>query len=143
MSPRLRYSLLTGTLARAAGAFVGLVGNMALAQSAEAARAGDWDEAAAKARRAADWAPWSPEPWQRLGQAQLAEGDLDAARASFRTALGKDERDWNLWFDLARASAGAAQRDALARATALNPLSPEIAQFREELAGLGTIEVEG
>ncbi len=143
MSPRLRYGLLTGTLALAAVAFVGLVGNMALAESAEAARAGDWQQSESKARRAATWAPWSPEPWQRIGQAQLAEGELAAARASFRQAIAKDERDWNLWLDLARASEGKAQLAALERATKLNPLSPEIAQLRQELAELGTIEVGG
>jgi O-antigen ligase len=143
MSPRLRYGLLTGTLALAAVAFVGLVGNMALAQSADAARAGDWDQSESKARRAETWAPWSPEPWQRIGQAQLGRGELANARASFRTAIAHDERDWNLWLDLARASAGKAQLDALAQATKLNPLSPEIAQLRKELAELGTIEVEG
>jgi len=143
MGPRLRYGLLTGTLLLAAVAFVGLVGNMALAQSADAARAGDWGESESKARRAATWAPWSPEPWQKIGEAQLARGELAAAQASFRKAIAKDERDWELWFDLARASEGPALQRALAEATRLNPLSPEVAQLRKELAELGTIEVGG
>jgi len=143
MGPRLRYGLLTGTLLLAAVAFVGLVGNMALAQSADAARAGDWGESESKARRAATWAPWSPEPWQKIGEAQLARGELAAAQASFRKAIAKDERDWELWLDLARASEGPALERALAEATRLNPLSPEVAQLRKELAELGTIEVGG
>ena len=143
MSPRLRYGLLTGTLVLAAVAFVGLVGNMALAQSADAARAGDWGESESKARRAATWAPWSPEPWQKIGEAQLARGELAAAQDSFRKAIAKDERDWELWLDLARASEGPALERALAEATRLNPLSPEVAQLRKELAELGTIEVGG
>ncbi len=143
MSPRLRYGLLAGTLALAAVAFVGLVGNMALAESGKAARAGDWAKSESQARRAATWAPWSPEPWRLVGEAQLARGELAQARASFRKAIGKDERDWSLWLDLARASEGKAQLAALAQATRLNPLSPEIAQLRTELAELGTIQVGG
>lgn len=143
MSPRLRYGLLAGTLALAAVVFVGLVGNMALAQSANAARAGDWAESESKARRAATWAPWSPEPWQKIGEAQLARGELAAARESFHKAIAKDERDWSLWLDLARASEGPALQRALAEATRLNPLSPEVAQLRTELAEQGTIQVGG
>lgn len=143
MGPRLRYSLLAATLALAAVAFVGLVGNMALAQSADAARAGDWAQSESHARRAETWAPWAPEPWQRIGEAQLARGELRAAQESFRAAIERDERDWELWLDLARASTGRAQRRALAEAKRLNPLSPEIAQLRKELAELGTIEVGG
>lgn len=143
MSPRLRYGLLAGTLALAAVAFVGLVGNMALSESGKAARAGDWAKSESQARRAATWAPWSPEPWRLVGEAQLARGKLADARESFRTAIGKDERDWSLWLDLARASGGRAQLAALDQASRLNPLSPEVAQFRTELAELGTIEVGG
>ncbi len=142
-SPRLRYSLLGGTLLLITVAFVGLVGSMALAQSADVARAADWEESERKARRAATWAPWSPEPWQRIGESQLARGELGNARASFRKAIAKDEGDWSLWLDLARASEGRAQLDALAQATRLNPLSPEVAQLRQELGEVGTIEVGG
>ena len=63
----------------------------------------------------------------------LGEGDDSAARASFRDAIEKDERDWVLWFDLARASEGRLQRRALRKASRLNPLSLEIADFRTEL----------
>ena len=141
MGPRLRLSLLAGTLVLAAVAFVGLVGNMSLAQSADAAQAADWDEAESKARRAATWAPWSPEPWQAVGRAQLARGDVGPAAASFRKAIVKDDGDWNLWLDLARATEGRAQQAAIRRALALNPLSPEIAQLRKELGEVGVIEV--
>jgi hypothetical protein len=142
--PRLRLGLLAAALAVAAVAFVGLVGSMSLAQAQGAARDGDWEQAEAKARRAATWAPWSPEPWRELGEAQLARGRLADARASFREALAKDDGDWSLWFDLARASTGRTQQEALARAAALNPRSPEIAQLRHELGELGGgIEVAG
>jgi hypothetical protein len=118
-------------------AFVGLVGNAELARSGTAARAGNWTSAAAHARRAHTWAPWSSEPWQALGEAQLALGELKQARSSLRHAIAKSSNDWTIWFDLARSSDGAAQHTALARAVSLNPLSPEIKELDQELVAEG------
>ena len=81
----------------------------------------------------AGWAAWSAQPWQALGETELAHGRLPAARASFARAIGKDRTDWELWLDLAFASTGKPQRVALAQAARLNPLSPEVAQFRRSL----------
>jgi cytochrome c-type biogenesis protein CcmH/NrfG len=141
LSPRVRAGGIAAVLVVMAVAFVGLVGNIQLSRAADAARDGNWRSAASHARTARTWAPWSSQPWQQLGEAQLALGQDGAARASFRKAIAKSPKDWNLWFDLARASAGKAQQEALARATKLNPLSPEIAQLRAELAGQGQISV--
>jgi hypothetical protein len=58
---------------------------------------------------------------------------LAAARVSYRKAIAKDPHDWSLWYELAGASGGAARERALAQASRLNPLSPEIAEVREEL----------
>jgi hypothetical protein len=132
-SRRVRAGALAAVLAIMVAAFVGLVGNMALSQSARAARAGNWTGSIDQARQAKSWAPWSPEPHRRIGDAELALGRSSRARASYRQAIDKAPRDWSLWFDLARASTGAERRRALARAAELNPLSPEIAQFRKEL----------
>ena len=77
--------------------------------------------------------PWSSEPWRHLGEAQLGRGQLRAARASFRRALAKDPQDWSLWFDIALATRGREQAQALARAERLNPLGSEVQQLREEL----------
>jgi tetratricopeptide (TPR) repeat protein len=133
MSPRLRYGLLGATLFVMVVAFVGLVGNMSLAQASTAAGKGDWSRSAKDARRAHTWAPWSSEPYRVLGEAQLGEGDTKNAIASFNKAIAKSPDDWNLWFDLARATTGHAQRDALRHAKQLNPLSPEIAELQKEL----------
>lgn len=119
-----------------------LAGTIAQAQSSDAARAGSWAKSESQARRAATWAPWSPEPWRLVGEAQLARGELGLAQDSFRKAIGKDRGDWSLWLDLARASEGRARLAALERASRLNPLSPEIAQLSAELAEQGTIQVE-
>jgi hypothetical protein len=142
LTPRVRYGIVGLVLAVMAVAFVGLVGNIELSRAATAAGNGNWAASARDAKRAETWAPWSSQPWQALGEAQLGAGDLAAARASFRTAIRKSPKDWNLWFDLARASLGRAQARALAQAARLNPLSPEIAEFRREIAGDGTITVE-
>ena len=121
-SLRFRLAAVAAILPIAALALVGLVANAALSKSASALADGDWAKSEAEARRAAGWAPWSAEPWERLGQAQLGRGDLGAARASFRKAIGKDGRDWELWLGLASASEGTARRHALRQARKLNPL---------------------
>jgi Flp pilus assembly protein TadD len=132
---RSRGGVVAVTLALTCFAFVSLVGNIELSRAANAARAGDWSRSAAHARRARTWEPWSPQPWQLLGVAQLATGDATSAQASLRKAIAKDGNDWELWFDLARATTGAPQTAALARAAKLNPRSPEIAELRKEIAG--------
>ena len=134
MSPRARRSLLAATLAVMVAAFVGLAGNMSLAKAATAAGKGDWVASARDARRAHTWAPWSSEPHRLLGEAELGRGDTRGAVKSFDKAIAKSSDDWNLWFDLARATTGGAQRDALRQAKVLNPLSPEIAELERELA---------
>jgi hypothetical protein len=133
MSPRLRYALLGATILLMVVAFIGLVGNMSLSQAATAAGNGNWSRSAKDARRAHTWAPWSSEPYHVLGEAQLGEGDTKSAIASFNKAIAKSPNDWNLWFDLARATTGNAQRDALRHAKQLNPLSPEIAELQKEI----------
>jgi hypothetical protein len=135
MSPRAR-ALGLGALTAAGGlVLVTLVGNLALSSSVQAAREDRWARSAAEAQRAASWIPWAAEPWQRLGEAQLALGRTAQARMSFEQALRKDRRDWTIWLDLAAANTGAGERRALAEASRLNPLSPEIAAFRAGAAG--------
>jgi O-antigen ligase len=121
-------------VALAGVALVGLVGSSAGRLSEEALESSppDFAEAEDEARKAKRWAPWSSEPWQRLGEAQLATEDLADARASFRKAIAKQPTDWQLWFRLAEASSGQEQRRALAEARRLNPRSPELRAFEED-----------
>jgi O-antigen ligase len=114
-------------------AFVGFVGNSQGSRAANALRAGAWESAATHARKAHTWAPWSSEPYRLLGEAELAQGHFAGARTAFRKAIDRYPSGWELWFDLARTTTGAAQQRALAQASTLNPLSPEIAEFRSEL----------
>jgi len=127
---RLRTAALGVLLPLAALAIVVEVGNSALARSVSLASSDRPVAAERFARRAHRWAPWSAQPWQRLGEAQLAAGELRAARDSLRRAIRRDRTDWSLWYDLAEASSGHARARALAEAARLNPLSPEVATLR-------------
>jgi hypothetical protein len=130
LHPAVKAGGLIGTVAFAVFAFVGLIGNSALAASHEAGSAGRFQEAEHQAVKARRLMPWSPDPWAALGEAQYAQGDFRSARASFRDAIAKDAGNWTLWFDLGAVSKGAARRRALAHASALNPHSYEIADLR-------------
>jgi hypothetical protein len=133
-STRLRL-LATGALAAGAlFAGIGLLGNTALSKSEAARERGDFVRAAADARHARFWAPWSPAPWAALGRAELGVGLLKDAQRSFRKAIAIDRGDWQLWYDLASASSQRARFRALQRATILFPRSNLIAQARRKAA---------
>ena len=117
----VRWAAVAATLAVAPVAFVGLVGASALSAGQDALDRGRWSKAEDEARKAARWWRWSPEPWQRLGEAQLGAGDTSAAAASFRKAVSKDRHDWLLWYQLASVTEGAEARRATAEAARLNP----------------------
>jgi cytochrome c-type biogenesis protein CcmH/NrfG len=110
--------------------FVTLVGNIAIADSDAAAGDENWSTAASEADKAKTWAPWSSEPWQRLGEAHLGQGRFADAEHDFSEAIEREPGDFELWLDLARATDGAERAAALRRASELNPLSPEIEEFR-------------
>jgi Flp pilus assembly protein TadD len=133
LPPRVRGLLVGGVLALSAFAFVGLIGNSALAASKEAVAAGDWRNAETEARKARQWMPWSPDPWRQLAEAQIGADDPAGARQSLRQAIAKDSKDWSLWLDYGLLSRGEERRRALARAVELNPLSPEIATTLDAL----------
>jgi O-Antigen ligase/Tetratricopeptide repeat len=117
----VRPAAIAVAAALGALAFVGLVGNLALASSRTAAGHKDWSKSAAQARRASDWAPWSSDAPDLLGQAELQQGRTAAAAASFRRAISKDPKNWQLWLDLYSATSGAESRQAFRRTYQLNP----------------------
>jgi O-antigen ligase/polysaccharide polymerase Wzy-like membrane protein/tetratricopeptide repeat protein len=135
LRPRLRWTGLAAVVALVAFALVGLLGNEAISASSKSNRDGHLNRAESQARRAMHFAPWSPAPWRRLGEAQLNAGQLAAAQANFQKAIANDPRDWTLWFELATTSRGKARARALAQASRLNPLSPEIAEYRAQTRG--------
>jgi Tfp pilus assembly protein PilF len=122
---------MTGVLASLA--FVGLIGNAALSAAQRAASDAKPARAEAEARKASHWAPWSSAPWEQLAAAQLAQGERASARASLGKAIAKDSHNWRLWYELSLMSTGRARTSALAKAARLNPLQPELAQFRSAL----------
>jgi Flp pilus assembly protein TadD len=123
---------LGGTAVLVAFVLLGLLGNSAISASSKSAGTGHLARAESQARRAMNFAPWSAEPWRRLGEAQVLAGKSAAARASFRKAITKDRRDWTLWFELAQASRGRERAHALQQASRLNPLSLEIAAAKPQ-----------
>jgi O-Antigen ligase len=114
----------------AAVAGFALLGNRAVAAAESATAAQRWTAAESHARRAASLQPWSSQPWRVLGEAQLEQGKLAAARTSFRAGLANSPRDWLLWLDLALASRRADRPTVARHALALNPRSTEIARIR-------------
>jgi hypothetical protein len=132
LRPRVRITALIGTAALVGFVVLGLLGNSAVSASSKSTNAGHFAHAQSQARRAANFAPWSGEPWRRLGEAQVLAGDPAAARQSFRKAVAKDPHDWTLWYELAEASRGRPRQRALDEASRLNPLSPEIAAARTQ-----------
>jgi hypothetical protein len=131
-----RYALGLAAAGLATLGFIWLAGNMLLTESSNAAQSANWGSAEQRARQASRWLPWSSQPWEQVGEAELSQGRSVAAEDDFRRAIAKDSRDWNLWLDLARATTGVRRRSALEVASMLNPRSPEIAAFRSDLDGL-------
>jgi O-antigen ligase len=117
----LRGGLAAGALAIAALSLVVLVGNLKLARAQHAAADKNWAKAAAEARSAADWAPWSARPLKVLGEVRLHEGRTRPAAATFREALDKDPHNSDLWYDLYLATEGTVADRAFATAVRLNP----------------------
>ena len=79
-----------------------------------------------EAERARRFVPWAAEPWQLLGEAELAAGRVAPGRRHLRRATREDPRSWSAWLSLASASRGVERERALERARALNPLAPEL-----------------
>jgi hypothetical protein len=131
---RRRYALAAPAIAVASFSIVGLLGNMPAASAGKAIRADNWADARSEADKEIRWAPWSADGWRRLGQSEVGSNQVVAGVRDLRKAIRKDPQNWDRWFDLALATTGAEQRRALERALALNPHSPEIAEF---VAGVG------
>ena len=86
LTGRARVTALALATPVLAIALVMHVGNRATAASIAAIDRGDPDRALAQAQRAIDWAPWSDEPWQLRGEAELLVEDDAAARKSLKRA---------------------------------------------------------
>jgi Tfp pilus assembly protein PilF len=121
-------------VAVAAFAFVGLIGNSALAAAEDAREDGNYAEAESEARKATRWLPWSSLAWLEVARAERDQDQLRAARQSVRKAIAKDPENWRLWYVLAQVTAGRQRDRAIARGLALNPLSPQIVELKADIA---------
>jgi tetratricopeptide (TPR) repeat protein len=121
LAPGMRFAAAGAAVALAALAFVGLVGNLKLAASHHAAARGNWNKAVNEARQASDWAPWSSQALDRIGEAEVGRGDDAAAAAAFRRAIAKEPGDWTYYLDLYGVTSGAEARAAFRKTYELNP----------------------
>jgi O-antigen ligase len=137
LSRGIRIPAVTAILSLAAFAFVGLMGNLAIASSNNAKRDGNWARAEQRAGDAKRWMPWSSVPWILQGEAQYVQRKDAAARANFDTAREKDPNNWLVWADLATVSPHGAWRAPGRRALELNPLAPELGDIRKALGAKG------
>ena len=124
-----RLAAAAAAAAAAVFALVAVIGNGALAGAQTANSEKRYAAALADAELARTWMPWSAEPLKALGEAQLEQGQVAAAKVSFQHAVSVDPADWQSWLDLAATVTGAAQRRAVASAKLLYPRSPEVAEF--------------
>ena len=92
-------------------AFVGLIGNIALAR-AQSRNPQRWSSArrSASAAKAHRWAPWSAPALSVLGESRVLARDRPGGLAALRQAAAKDPGDWQTWFDIAVVTSGAERR---------------------------------
>ena len=117
-----------GAVAAAAAliAFVGLIGNIALANAESGILNGFDRDAITSASKAHRWAPWSAEALRALGESQVLAGQRQVGVTTLRGSAAKDPGDWRTWYDIAVVTSGPEHRLALARARSLNPHGPEL-----------------
>jgi O-Antigen ligase len=99
------------------------LGASAVEDASRALARGDPGAAEHAARRAERWQPWSVEPLLMRGRARLLAGDLFMAQVQFLRATHRDPGDYRAWLALAGVSEGEPAKEAVQRATELNPFA--------------------
>jgi O-Antigen ligase len=115
----------------AAVAFVGLIGNIALANATSGVLNGTGRKAVSEAAKARRWAPWSAVALRELGETRAVTGQRQAGLVALRQAAAKDPGDWQTWFDIAVVTTGPERRAAVARVKSLNPYAPELVDLEK------------
>lgn len=141
VSTHRRRALLAIAVTAAGAGALGLLGNLPLADGADAAARGDYKSAIADWSQAVDRQPWSAQPWMQIGGARLALGDVLGAKEAYQAALRRDPNRWDAWFALANLLSGDARAKALLTAHDLNPRSREINHFCHKNAEPGCINI--
>lgn len=122
VTPAARVVGVFSLLALLVFVFAAQLGNNAEAAAQNASRRNDVHGELANARSAERWLPWAGQPRRLVGEALMAEGDVAAARVSFRKAVALERADWQAWRALGMTSAGAKRQRDLVAATRLNPI---------------------
>jgi O-Antigen ligase len=124
-----RFGLAVAGLALAWITALALVGPLLVDRELDASRAaaadGDFAAAVAKADTARSIEPWAASPYVQLGLLAQAQGDFATARERIEQAIDREDRNWILYYVLARleseANEPAAAEAAIAEARRLNP----------------------
>ena len=104
-------------IALIAATVLAYAGNARLASARSALSSGDDTRAAADARSALRFAPFSADAWEVIG-------DATRSAAAYRRGIALNRNDWSLWYRLAAVTSGEPHRLALREAARLNPLGP-------------------
>jgi hypothetical protein len=100
-----------------AAAVLAYAGNERLASARSALSSADDTRAAADARSALRFAPFSADAWELIG-------DATHSAAAYRRGIALDRNDWSLWHQLAAVTRGEPHRLAVREAARLNPFEP-------------------
>jgi hypothetical protein len=103
-------------VALAAAGVLAYAGNERLATAQSALQRRDPAAAAAAARSALRFAPFSAAAWEVIG-------DAEHSPAAYRRAIALDPNRWSAWAKLAQVTRGESRRLALREAARLNPLA--------------------
>jgi len=119
-TPRPRRSsvrALPVLVALVAATVLAYAGNARLASARAALSTGDDAQAAADARAALRFAPFSADAWEVIG-------DATHRAEAYRRGIALDRNDWSLWHELAAVTRGEPHRLAEREAARLNPFGP-------------------
>jgi hypothetical protein len=109
-----------------------LLVNYELNKSNDSIAAGNVDNAIAHADTARSIEPWAASPYRQLGLLAEVNGEYGEAIHRFDQAISREEENWALWFDRARAEYRAGDETSattdLAEAKRLNPLEACLAE---------------
>lgn len=128
LQPTGRRVLIAGAVLLAVAGLYAIAQRLPLDRLDQALARKQWARAEHDARQASGLAPWSSEPWLKLGEAELAAGLTPQANAAFTRAVAHDRNNWVIWWDLARSSRGFERAYALLHVRLLNPRAPAATQ---------------
>lgn len=116
-----RHAVAIPLLVLLAASFVFLVSDSKLAGARDALARERPEEAVSIARDAAQWAPWSSDPWLFVGAVEGIHGYQTRSRVAYLRALERDRSSWLAWDAVRSVSRGAEMAQADREVRRLNP----------------------